>query len=250
MMVRSVAFFCFVLVQCFIQKVSYCQETAVSADEGKALKNARSVYERSLGEQSGIYRGPGYIGYPYPTTNGHPFFETPDQTIGTIYYDGMLYKDIPIWYDLVKDQVIVLHTDGLSKISLHNEKIDYFSLYNHLFIHIKKDTSNTSFLSAGFYDRVYQGKTEVLVKRSKGSLKDATTQGIFIKILKQKNDFYIKKGEKYYPVESAGSVLKALGSKQKEIQEFLKKSNIKFRKDPENTIIRMVRYYDQLTELK
>ena len=250
MMFRSVAFFCFVLVQCFIQKVSYCQETAVSADEGKALKNARSVYERSLGEQSGIYRGPGYIGHPYPTTNGHPFFETPDQTIGTIYYDGMLYKDIPIWYDLVKDQVIVLHTDGLSKISLHNEKIDYFSLYNHLFIHIKKDTSNTFSLSAGFYDRVYQGKTEVLVKRSKGSLKDATTQGIFIKILKQKNDFYIKKGEKYYPVESAGSVLKALRSKQKEIQEFLKKSNIKFRKDPENTIIRMVRYYDQLTELK
>ena len=250
MMFRSVAFFCFVLVQCFIQKVSYCQETAVSADEGKALKNARSVYERSLGEQSGIYRGPGYIGHPYPTTNGHPFFETPDQTIGTIYYDGMLYKDIPIWYDLVKDQVIVLHTDGLSKISLHNEKIDYFSLYNHLFIHIKKDTSNTSFLSAGFYDRVYQGKTEVLVKRSKGSLKDATTQGIFIKILKQKNDFYIKKGEKYYPVESAGSVLKALGSKQKEIQEFLKKSNVKFRKDPENAIVRMVGYYDLLTELK
>ncbi len=250
MMFRSVAFFCFVLVQCFIQKVSYCQETAVSADEGKALKNARSVYERSLGEQSGIYRGPGYIGHPYPTTNGHPFFETPDQTIGTIYYDGMLYKDIPIWYDLVKDQVIVLHTDGLSKISLHNEKIDYFSLYNHLFIHIKKDTSNTSFLSAGFYDRVYQGKTEVLVMRSKGSLKDATTQGIFIKILKQKNDFYIKKGEKYYPVESAGSVLKALGSKQKEIQEFLKKSNVKFRKDPENAIVRMVGYYDLLTELK
>jgi hypothetical protein len=218
--------------------------------EEDAIQNAVSVYSRSLGEQSGIYRGTEYTGYPHRIQTGHPFFESSDLTYGTVFYDGMLYKSVPMWYDLVKNQVVIQYIDRFSKISLHNERIAYFSLYNHHYIHINKDTSNRTSLSEGFYDRIYHGKTEVLVKRSKNTLKEVSTEGIFITILKQKNDFYLRKGELYYAVESPGSVLKALGSKQKEIQEFLKKSNVKFRKDPENAIVRIVRYYDLLTELK
>jgi hypothetical protein len=54
----------------------------------------------------------------------------------------------------------------------------------------------------------------------------------------------------YIPLKNQSSVLSAMGNKQKELQEFLKKSNIKFRKDPENAIVRIVRYYDLLTGLK
>lgn len=249
-MFRGFALFICVLFQCLFLNISFAQVKNENNSEQGAVQNAVSVYFQSLGEQSGIYRGAEYTGYPHRIQTGHPFFESSDLTYGSVFYDGMLYKNIPLWYDLVKNQVVVQYIDRFSKITLHNERIAYFSLYNHHYIHVKKDDTNPSSLSEGFYDRVYQGKTEVLVKRSKNTLKEVSTEGIFITILKQRNDLYLKKGELYFAVESPRSVLKVLGSKQKEIQEFLKKSNIKFRKDPENAIVRMVKYYDLLTELK
>lgn len=229
-----------------IQQLAYCQENLQGANEQEALKNAVSGYTRSLGEQSGIYRGSGYIGYPYEIKDGHPFFESYEVTKGSVYYDGMLYQDIPLWYDLLKNQVVIQYIDNFSKISLHNEKIEYFSLFNHVFVNITKDTSNT--LLSGFYDRVYQKETEVLVKRSKSSVQHVTPEGIFLMMLKQKDQIYLKKEGRYYFVDSPGTVLKALGSNQKEIQAYLKKNKIRFRKNPEKATVMMVSFYDKLKD--
>ncbi len=220
------------------------------SSEQLIVRNAASVYFQSLGEQSGIYRGTEYTGFPYRLKSGHQFFESEAISYGSVFYDGILYENVPMRLDIIKDQLVVRYVDQVSGISLHNEKIDFFSLHNHYFIHIKEDNLNPPSIPPGFYDRVYDGGIDVLVNRSKGTLKEVSVEGNFITILKQKNNFFLKKEGVYYPVESSGSVLKVLGSKQKEIQEFLKKSNIKFRKDPENAIVRMVKYYDLLTELK
>lgn len=238
-LILSVVFICLIHVESFsqIQKEKYSEQSEV--------KNVVSLYYRSLGEQSGIYNGPSYIGYPYPLSNGHPFFQSPDLSKGTILYEGMLYQDVPFRFDLVKGQVVVQYIDGFSTISLHNERIDHFSLFDHEFIKITKDTSNSSGMPSGFYDHVYRGKTEVLVRRYKGTLEDVSSEGIYTKILKQKNDIYLKKDGKYFSVASSGSVLKVLGNKQKEILSHLKKNKVKFKKDPEKAIVMMVMYYDQ-----
>ena len=241
---RTATFIFTIIFLCFGYEVSFGQTQTENNSQQLAIKNTISRYYKSLGEQSGIYHGPAYTGYPYQLSNGHQFFESPNLTQGTIFYNGMLYQDIPMWYDLVKDQVVVQTIDSLSMISLHNERIDYFSLLGHYFIKISQDSSSS--LSTGFYDQIYKGKTEVLVRRYKGTLEDVSTEGIFTKILKQKNEIYLKKEGKYFSVLSSGSVLKALGNKQKEILSHLKKNAIKFKKDPEKAIVMMVSYYDQL----
>lgn len=237
-----------IILQCFIQKISYGQLHTDSNSDKAAAANAISVYYQSLGEQSGIYNGPQYTGYPHKLDGGQPFFGSGEVSRGTIYYDGMLYKDIPMWYDLVKNEVVVLYVDNYSKISLHTEKIDYFSVFDHLFIHVIKDTANASAIPSGFYDIIYQGKSEVLVKQSKELLQRTTLEGIWITVIKQKNDPYLKKGDQYYPLKNVGAVMKALGSNQKEIQLYLKKNKIKFRKDPEKATVMIVAYYDQLND--
>ena len=243
-MLRTVTLIFAIVFLCFGHEVSFGQTQTEKDSHQLTIKNTVSRYYKSLGEQSGIYHGPAYIGYPYQLSNGHQFFESPNLTQGTIFYNGMLYQDIPMWYDLVKDQVVVQTIDSLSMISLHNERIDYFSLLGHYFIKISQDSSSS--LSTGFYDQIYKGKTEVLVRRYKGTLEDVSPDGIFTKILKQKNEIYLKKEGKYFSVLSSGSVLKALGNKQKEILSHLKKNAIKFKKDPEKAIVMMVSYYDQL----
>lgn len=235
------------LLQFFLLENSYSQSDNKINSEHEAFDAAQSVYFKSLGAQSGIYRGVEYTGFPYRLNNGHQYFESIVPVKGSVYYDGMLYKDVPIWYDLVKKQVIVQYVDEFSEIKLHNELIDYFSILNHHFVHLGRDEIGKNVLSEGFYDWVYVGKIQVLVKRSKGTLKEVST-GVVITILKQKNEVYLVKGGVYLPVNSQSSVLKALGSKQKEIQAFLKKNKIKFRKDPEVSTIKMVTYFDQISE--
>ena len=244
-MLRTVTLIFAIIFLCFGYEVSFGQTQTDKKAHQLALKNTVSRYYQALGEQSGIYHGPGYIGYPYELSNGHQFFESPNFAKGTIFYEGMLYQNIPMWYDLVKDQVVIQTLDSLSQISLHTERIDYFSLFGHEFKKIVQDPSNS--LTTGFYDHIYVGKTEVLVRRYKGTLEDVSPEGIFTKILKQKNEIYLKKEGKYFSVQSSGSVLKALGNKQKEILSYFKKSAIKFKKDPEKATVMMVSYYDQLT---
>jgi len=243
-MFKTVTLIFAIFILFFGHQVSFCQTQSEKKYQQQAINNTVSRYFKSLGEQSGIYRGPGYIGYPYALINGHQFFESPNFAQGTIFYDGMLYQNIPMWYDLVKDQVVIQTLDSFSQISLHTERIDYFSLLGHYFIKISQDSSSS--LSTGFYDQIYKGKTEVLVKRFKGTLEDVSTEGIFTKILKQKNVIYLKKQGKYFSVLNSGSVLKALGNNQKEILNHLKKNAIKFKKDREKAIVMMVSYYDQL----
>ncbi len=243
-MFRTVTLIFAIVFICFGHQVSFAQTQSEKDSQQLTIKNTVSLYFKSLGEQSGIYRGPGYIGYPYAIINGHQFFESPNFAQGTIFYDGMLYQNIPMWYDLVKDQVVIQTLDSFSLISLHTERIDYFSLLGHYFIKISQDSSSS--LSTGFYDQIYKGKTEVLVRRFKGTLEDVSTEGIFTKILKQKNVIYLKKQGKYLSVLNSGSVLKALGNNQKEILNHLKKNAIKFKKDREKAIVMMVSYYDQL----
>jgi len=248
-MIRGAAFTLLFVFQFLLPNLSNAQVKPEISSEQLIVSNAASVYFNSLNEQSGIYRGVEYTGFPYKLNNGHQYFETQFPVKGSVYYDGILYNDIPMWYDLVKNQIIVQYIDEFSEIKLHNELVDYFSIYDHHFVHLGRDKIGNNVLSDGFYDLVYVGRTQVLVKRSKETLKEVST-GFALTILKQKNEFYLIKEGVYLPVKTQSSVLNALGSKQKEIQEFLRKSNVKFRKDPENAIVRMVRYHDLLTEVK
>lgn len=248
-MCRVLFFLITILIHFLLPKESYSQSESKIYSGKNALNAAQSVYFNSLAEQSGIYRGVEYTGFPYRLNNGHQYFETQFPVMGSVYYDGILYNDIPIWYDLVKNQVVILYADGVSEIKLHNELIEYFSIYGHHFVHLGRDKAGNNALSEGFYDLVHVGKIQVLVKRSKETLKEVNT-GFALTVLKQKNEFYLIKDGIYLPVTNQSSLLKALGSQQKEIQDFLRKSKVKFRKDPESAIIRTVKYYDLLTESK
>lgn len=247
---RSTGFTFLWVLQLLFLNFSIAQVKNEVNPEQLTVHNAASVYFQSLGEQSGVYRGTEYTGYPFRLKSGHQFFESVDISYGSVFYDGVFYENVPMRFDIIKHQLVVRYVDQVSGVSLHNEKIEYFTIHNHHFIHFKENNLNSSSLPQGFYDRVYSGGIDVLVNRSKGTLKEVSVEGNFITILKQKNNFFLKKDGVYYPVENSGSVLKVLGSKQKEVQEFLKRSNVKFRKNPEDAIVRMVKYYDLLTELK
>jgi len=244
-MLRGSGLMLLLLIQFLFLDFSVAQVKIDNPIEELIVRNAATVYFKSLDEQAGIYRGVEYTGYPFRVRSGHQYFESADISNGSVFYDGILYEGVPMRYDIVKNEVVVLYPDNVSGISLHNQKIKHFNIYNHHFIHIGKEDMISDAIPPGFYDRVYEGEIELLVSRSKGTLKEATSAGNFITVLKQKNIFFLRKQKNYFQVESIGSVLKVLGINQKEILDELKKNKIKFRKDPEKAIVHMLRFNDQ-----
>ncbi len=232
---------------CSFINIAYCQ-LAKGSNEESAQAYARELYHKSLSQQAGIYSGPDYIGYPHPAKDGHQFFFSTESFKGDVYYDGIQYKNIPLWYDIVRNEVVAQHFDGFSQISLHEEKVRDFSIFNHHFINIDEKVSAETGLSEGFYDQLYAGESELLVRRSKDFVINTNLEGIWVSFSGEKTNIFLRTGTGYSTVSSQKSVLKALGKHEKEVLAHLKQSRIKFRKEREKAIIIMVAHFDGLNK--
>jgi hypothetical protein len=210
----------------------------------KASSNAIDIYYQALGDQAPLYNGSEYIEYTSILQEGHPFFETNVFVKGSIRFDGMDFLDVPMLYDMIKDQVIIQSFKKIYKINLPAEKIERFTLSDHSFIRIMRDTSNQ--LKTGFYDRLYNGKIMVLVKREK-KIREETKNLQISNVVDQKNYYYLKKDGVYYTFKNWRTLLGVLKSKKKEIQQYFNKNKIKYRNDPEHAMIIAAEYYDRLT---
>jgi hypothetical protein len=214
-----------------------------------AVKNAELRYRTALGEASPLYNGPEYYFYdPYLKGNAY-LFDLNTFSKGSVYYDGMFYGDVPMLYDLYSDQLVVLLYNHFSKFSLLKERVKSFDLLNHHFININADTiaHNPANMKSGFYDELYEGRSAVLVKRSKSiQVNTGGTLGAE-SYFNPSKDFFLKKNNTYYSFGKQGSLLDLLKDKKKELQQYIKANQIKYRRDPEDAMVKIVSYYDHLT---
>jgi hypothetical protein len=244
---------CLSLLVCLICviacKTSFAQTApGDSSSQQHAFNNAVILYNTSIGEQSPLYNGPEYFFYD-PTIKGNAYFmEVNAFTTGSVYYDGIYYAGVPMLYDLYSDEVAVLLYNHFSKFSLIKYRVKNFDFLDHHFVNINADTlNNGSNIKSGYYDELYNGKTEVLVKRSKSIQTNTGGTSASEKYYSPSRDFYIRKNKVYYSVSSQGSLIDVFKDKKKELQQYIKANQIRFRTDPEQAMVKIATYYDHLT---
>ena len=210
-----------------------------------AKLNSIELYYQSLGHQSPIYNGSEYVAYPGFIEEGHVFFETNSFVKATVGFDGMVFHDIPVLYDLLKDQLIIQHYTHLYNITLAPGKADHFVINNHTFIYLPADSEGK--IKPGFYEQLYNGKTIAFEKRIKTITEEHSTTQI-TNTVRQKVFYYIKKEGKYYIINNTRGLLNVLKYKKKEVQQNLNKNHLKFKEQPEQTLAKALQVYDQLTD--
>ncbi|MFL5748787.1 MAG: hypothetical protein ACJ751_29210 [Niastella sp.] len=218
---------------------------------GKAQKNtpatipiivkAGDIYNSFIEKQSRLYNGVEHIGYSYKI-KGFAYFLQNELSIGTIVYDELEFANVPMLYDLLKDQVVIQHLDGFFKIGLISSKVQSFNLLNHHFIRL--DSMPGTPITGGFYDKLYTGNTKVLVKRRK-FIEEIVKEEIEREFIAT-NPAFIQKEDSYYAIKNYKSLLTVLKDKAPQVKQYLRKNRIKFRKDPENTILKAAVYYDSI----
>lgn len=219
--------------------------------QAAVAKNITNFY-KAIGQESRLYNGHEYLPYD-PHIRGNALFPYTVQSweYGEVNYDGIVYQNVPLMYDINKDIVVVLLYNKFSMFALTSNRVHDFSFANHHFVRIDADTleKNDAGITTGFYDQLYDGKIEILAKRTK-SLQGTTNNANSVPetYFLSKDEYYLKKGNTYYNLSlSQGSILKLLKDKKSEIQQYLKSNKIRFKDDREGNMARIGAYYDHLT---
>jgi hypothetical protein len=94
---------------------------------------------------------------------------------------------------------------------------------------------------------LYDGKIKLYKKEVK-IIKEKFTNTPELKVLFEKlNYYYIKKADRFYRIVKKKDFLKIFNDKSKELNDFISNGKLNFRKDKDNTLTKLVTYYNQLT---
>lgn len=218
-----------------------------SAYYSQSVNNAIGFYTNSLGKTTHLYNGSEYIFNNHGVV-GHAFFGAPQPVKGNIFYDGTLYPNVSISYDLVRDEVLVNNNPGQDfNLKLVTERVGYFSILGHVFVRINPDNNVKGYAPPpGFYDLLYNEKVMVMVKRRK-QIEQAFKAEDSLRFI-QYNEYLIKKDNAYYTVDSKSSLLNVFHDQKDKMKKYYRKSDLNYKKDPEKTIVHTAEYYAQLKD--
>jgi hypothetical protein len=204
---------------------------------------AVNLFQKANAKQSRLNNGREYV-LLASNINGHPFYESRSWTSGDLHYDGVLFKNVEMLYDLYLDELIVQNFAITNNLRLVKQKVKEFRLLHHQFIYLENTPGQVS--REGFYDQLYHGELAVLAKRKKviEVSRNATLDTKFL----QEDQYYLLKDGVLFPVKSKGSVLKLLKDKKSEVLQFMRKEGILFRQNPEQAMVLIAGYYDQISK--
>ncbi|HEX9503050.1 MAG TPA: hypothetical protein VF974_01865 [Patescibacteria group bacterium] len=209
-----------------------------------SVNNAIKVYHQIMNKASGLYNGGEYDNYFFSFEAGSPYFGVKDSVPGSILYDGVLYRNIFMKYDEVRDAIVIWNDN--EAIQLLNEKVGNFRLLDHSFTRLIKDNHSKDLVKTGFYEQLYKGRIAVFKKVIKTIIdKPDMTDGI-LRSIEQKTYFYLQTARGYTLVNNKSDLTEALKDHKKEITEFIGSGNLSFKQDPAGFLAKVAAYYDTL----
>ena len=220
-----------------------------------SLSNVIKFQDSVLGVNTHLYNGWQDPGYNHLAI-GHPYFLTEVVQAGSVFYDDTYYPNVILQYDLTQDNVVLTQfTDNRENIAaefrsvirmaLIKNKVGWFTTPGHEFVRLIADSSSIG-MPGGFYERMYNGKTKLFVKRVKLYVEEIKGND-----LERRYDptttYYVQKDGKYYNVRTQKSLLNLFKDKKRDLNTFIRSNKKRFKKNREQLIFETTRYYDQLT---
>ncbi len=212
----------------------------------KGITTAVALYQQFVDPPTGLYNGRMYVDYAYSIKEGSPFFMDADFNTGSVIYDGVLYENVPLLYDVAAEELVIKDPFEIYKLSLINERVSSFLVLGHKFERLEQNSLNQSVISTGFYDVLYDGNISVYKKEKKRIQEDVSFSEGLKRFIVETNAYYFKKDSVFYEVNNKGSLLSLMQNKRKDIQQFIRKNKLDLRKDKANSFTRVAAYYDSI----
>jgi uncharacterized membrane protein len=224
---------------------SFGQAAEASATGGGVTSYPVTLYKEATAMTQNLYNGRQY--YVYDSRQEEfQFFNQRKWNKGVVYYDGQQFDSIPMLYDIFKDELVIKHFNG-DHILIQSEKVGFFILNDHHFARLEAGKDINDQMRTGFYDILYDGKSRTILRRTKSRQEKIVDKKV-IAMYPEKNFFYIFDGGRYNAVHSKKSVLNLFPEHKKELRKVLRDEKIKFRKNREVAIAKIVAKHDELAK--
>lgn len=227
-------------------KTGTCQtvQTATGDNAQKQVSEARLAYVQFAGQEAPLYYGRDY----YPNmflAKGTPFFISDVFDTGWVAYKGWLYRNVPLRYDLQRNQLIAANSGG-ANIILDMSRVDSFAFHGHTFGKLQKNIA-TNLLTTGFYDLLYLGKVKLICLRSRGVTSSISGRKM-LRTFVNEDKYYVFKDGLYYLVTNKREVYRVLQDHRKEIKRKVRSERLRWNKAQfENSLLKTIEFYDHLT---
>jgi len=165
---------------------------------------------------------------------------------GSLVFDGVLFEDIEMQYNLYTQQVIVLlETENSERyVTVTPDKVSRFSIYAHEFTQVRDD----SVMAKGIYELAYSGgNSSVLIKRTNNKMQTIERSKIKVEYYPI-NKYYVKNEFGTFHITSKKSLIKAY-QKSQPLISILKKHKIKLsKKNMEEGLITAISHLEANTK--
>jgi len=213
-----------------------------------AITNTLLIYKKQLGDQSPFYNGSRFspIGYVFRT--GSPYFISDSFNLGSVVYDNILFDSVYLLYEDMRE-LLVSRNNNNYPLQLINQRVSSFIISEHPFIRLTADSVNPGIPKTAYYEILYQGRSQLLKKTFKSIIEEPSVyENTVIRHIEETENYYIRIGGFYRRVKSKTELLDLMHDHQKEIQKYIKKTKLNFRKNRENLLILTTEYYDQIAK--
>ena len=218
-----------------------------------------------INPDSRLFNGREYIRNGTPA-KGSPFFESDSLQLGSLSYDGILYRDIALEYDMISDELIIHNFAGDALISLTPEKIAFFSIAGHRFRYIAPAgvtptpaaivppalatagvaPAAPNLPEPGFYEELYATPQLALLARRKKALIFPSSQDEQPKYV-QADRYFLLIDANAYSIHNENDLLTALKDKKDPLKKFIRKNKLSFKRQHfENSLIQTTIYYQEI----
>ncbi len=225
---------------------AYCQPANNdSAFYNNAVNNVKTTYFSAVKEKAGLYNGTAYEAYGHGV-NGIPFFLADSMVMGSVMYDGFLYEDVPVKYDMDNDQLLTTYYYNNTLLQLIKDEVGYFDIMGHRFVRFDKN-QQTPGSPDGFCELLYGNKKmSVLVKRGK-RIQQSTNPDDKSSTFVQYNQYLIYRDNKFLPVNSEDDLMKIFNDKAPDLKKFMRSKKVKYKKNAEQAILTATLFYNGIT---
>lgn len=217
------------------------------SESDASLQKLNHFYLDEIGSSADIYSGAVYVEQAY-RKRGTPFFASDTLSNGWIVYNGQLYPDLKLQWDVLQNYVLTKSLVGYSKLILRNDLIDSFFFAGHL-IRYMPANKEQNLMNSGFYDILYRGATPLIASRKKDNIQTIEAMTVYYRF-DDKSKYYIQKDSIYYRVANKRDVLKLFPARASGIKRQVRRAGINWRKEFEQALTIAVTYIDNPNRAK
>jgi hypothetical protein len=211
----------------------------------EAEKKLYNWFDNTIGlENTTISQGVKYKENFLIHNDKHPFYKSFEYVNGSIMYNGNLYNNVYLKYDLFSEEISILlkgEQKSIITIQLFKNAIDSFTIYN---THFVKVISENDKLNRGieYYEEAYKSNfIKLLIKYSKERKEVLYKRKIYFEYVKKKNNYLVFYNNEYIKIKSKKSILKAFPKQKSYIVSFFKTNKLLRKKDFDRFLTNLIK---------